>query len=208
MNNGSIEQAGVHIVMKKVVVSHQVFAKCIDQLLFRENSSRGSRDMAYEQMLTPAARLRAVEIELEKDRTRTKQSKVNSSWLKAENNKVSANINIDDNNDPQPDATLPFHYSVDQQPQDVPSSERDSEGHLLPSNSHGGSKDGGDGGKRGANEMGASYSCRPSTNYFSDRGHGVPLEDDRRSRRSSDEEPRKPTQTYRRLRKDNEPVQP
>ncbi|KAJ8422506.1 hypothetical protein Cgig2_030841 [Carnegiea gigantea] len=54
----------------------------------RETSSRGSRDMAYEQMSTPAARLRAVEVEFEKDRTRTKQSKVNSSWLKAAKNKL------------------------------------------------------------------------------------------------------------------------
>ncbi|KAJ8452657.1 hypothetical protein Cgig2_004993 [Carnegiea gigantea] len=54
----------------------------------RETSSRGSRDMAYEQMSTPTDRLRTVEVELEKDRTRTKQSKVNSSWLKAAKNKM------------------------------------------------------------------------------------------------------------------------
>ncbi|KAJ8430506.1 hypothetical protein Cgig2_010836 [Carnegiea gigantea] len=54
----------------------------------RESSSRASRDMAYEQMSTPTARLRAVEVELEKDRTRTKQSKVNTSWLKAAKNKM------------------------------------------------------------------------------------------------------------------------
>ena len=54
----------------------------------RESSSRASRDMAYEQMSTPSARLRAVEVELEKDRTRTKQSKVNTSWLKAAKNKM------------------------------------------------------------------------------------------------------------------------
>ncbi|KAJ8426109.1 hypothetical protein Cgig2_031776 [Carnegiea gigantea] len=54
----------------------------------RESSSRASRDMAYEQMSTPASRLRAVEVELKKDRTRTKQSKVNTSWLKAAKNKM------------------------------------------------------------------------------------------------------------------------
>ncbi|KAJ8424028.1 hypothetical protein Cgig2_001731 [Carnegiea gigantea] len=54
----------------------------------RESSSRASRDMAYEQMSTPAARLRAVEVEFEKDRTRTKQSKVNTNWLKAAKNKM------------------------------------------------------------------------------------------------------------------------
>ncbi|KAJ8419811.1 hypothetical protein Cgig2_015755 [Carnegiea gigantea] len=54
----------------------------------QETSSRGSRDMACEQMSTPAARLRAVEVELEKDQTRTKQSKVNSSWLKVAKNKL------------------------------------------------------------------------------------------------------------------------
>ncbi|KAJ8424740.1 hypothetical protein Cgig2_027773 [Carnegiea gigantea] len=54
----------------------------------RESSSRASRDMVYEQMSTLAARLRAVEVELEKDRTRTKQSKVNTSWVKAAKNKM------------------------------------------------------------------------------------------------------------------------
>ncbi|KAJ8434587.1 hypothetical protein Cgig2_014538 [Carnegiea gigantea] len=56
--------------------------------IVRENSSRASRDMAYEQMSTPAARLRAVEVKLEKDRTRTKQSKVNTNWLKAAKNNM------------------------------------------------------------------------------------------------------------------------
>jgi len=44
--------------------------------------------MAYEQISTPAARLRAIEVELEKDSTMTKQSEVNSSWLKAAKNKL------------------------------------------------------------------------------------------------------------------------
>jgi len=44
--------------------------------------------MTYEQISTPTARLRAVEVELKKDRTRTKQSKVKSSWLKAAKNKM------------------------------------------------------------------------------------------------------------------------
>ena len=56
--------------------------------------------------------------------------------------------------------------------------------------------------------MGASYSSRQPTDYFIDRGRGVPVEDDRRSRRSPDEQPRKPTQTYFRARKAKEPVQP
>ena len=47
--------------------------------------------MAYEQMSTPTVRLRVVDVELEKDQTRTKQSKVNSSWLKeAKNKKIKA----------------------------------------------------------------------------------------------------------------------
>jgi len=58
------------------------------------------------------------------------------------------------------------------------------------------------------NEMGASYSSRQSTDYFTDRGHGVTVEDDRRSRCSPNEQPREPTQTYRRVRKGKEPVQP
>ncbi|KAJ8423808.1 hypothetical protein Cgig2_006342 [Carnegiea gigantea] len=218
----------------------------------RETSSRGLRDMAYEQMSTPAARLRAVEMELEKDRTRTKQAKVNSSWLKAAKNKlikafgswvidtnvpftvvdsvytnplletirevgpdlnldeneVNAAIDIEDDDDPQPDTTASFHYSVDQQPRDMQGSDCESEGHLSPSSSHGGSRGGGDGGNRGANEMGASYSCRQSTDYFTDHGHGVTVEDNRRSRRSSNEQPRELTKTYRRIRKGKEPVQP
>ncbi|KAJ8430037.1 LOW QUALITY PROTEIN: hypothetical protein Cgig2_016822 [Carnegiea gigantea] len=40
------------------------------------------------QSLEFAARLRVVKLELEKDQTRTKQSKVNSSWLKAAKNKM------------------------------------------------------------------------------------------------------------------------
>ncbi|KAJ8434642.1 LOW QUALITY PROTEIN: hypothetical protein Cgig2_032920 [Carnegiea gigantea] len=242
----------------------------------RETSSRGSRDMAYEQMSTPAVRFRAIEVELEKDRIRTKQSKVNSSWLKAAKNKlikafgswvIDTNVpftvvdyvytnplletiryffnpqhmyrqsqdledrevrtgvqnvimrlepDVDkqikamrqDNDDPQPDATAPFRYSVDQQPQNMQGSDYESKGHLSPSSSHGGSGGGGDGGNGGANEMGASYSSRQSTDYFTDRGRGVPVEDDRRSRRSPDEQPREPTQTYRRIRKGKEPVQP
>ncbi|KAJ8450680.1 hypothetical protein Cgig2_021152 [Carnegiea gigantea] len=124
--------------------------------------------MAYEQILTPAARLRAVVVELEKDRTRTKQSKVNSryffnpqymyrqsqdwedrevrtgvqnvimrlesdvdkqikeqpvfegddlNWLNFDENEVNDAIDIEDDDDPQPDAIAPFCYSVDQQSQ-------------------------------------------------------------------------------------------
>ncbi|KAJ8432219.1 hypothetical protein Cgig2_003365 [Carnegiea gigantea] len=131
----------------------------------RETSSRGSREMAYEQMSTPAARLRAVEVELEKDRTRTKQSK---------------------------DISLIPNTCIDKVK--IGKTER--------------SGGGGDGGNGGANEMGASYSSRQSTDYFTDRGRGVPVEDDRRSRRSPDEQPREPTHTYRRVRKGKEPVQP
>ncbi|KAJ8432508.1 hypothetical protein Cgig2_001101 [Carnegiea gigantea] len=82
------------------------------------------------------------------------------------------------------------------------------QGHLSPSSSHGGRRDGGDGGNGGANEMGASYSSRQSTDYFTNRGRGVTVEDDRGSRRSPDKQPREPTQTYRRVRKGKEPVQP
>ncbi|KAJ8425642.1 hypothetical protein Cgig2_008692 [Carnegiea gigantea] len=86
-------------------------------------------------------------------------------------------------------------------------SDCESEGHLSPSSNHSGSGSGGGGGgggdgeNGGANEMGASYSSRPSTDYFTDRGRGVTLDDDRRRRRSPNEQPREPTQTYRRLRK-------
>ncbi|KAJ8421444.1 hypothetical protein Cgig2_012090 [Carnegiea gigantea] len=97
---------------------------------------------------------------------------------------------------------------VDQQPQDMQGSDCESEGHLSPSSSHGGSGGGGDGGNGDANEIGASYSSRPSTDYFTDRDRGVTVEDNRRSRRSPDEQPREPTQTYRRVRKGKELVQP
>ncbi|KAJ8435436.1 hypothetical protein Cgig2_012557 [Carnegiea gigantea] len=81
------------------------------------------------------------------------------------------------------------------------SSDCESEEHLSPSSSHGESGGGGDGGNGGANEIGASYYFRSSTDYFTDRGRGVTVEDDRRSRRSPDEQPREPTQTYHRVRK-------
>ena len=129
-------------------------------------------------------------------------------WLNLDENEVNAAIDIENYDDPQPDAAAPFRYSVDQQPQDMQGSDYESEGHLSPSSSHGGSGGGGDGGNGGANEMGASYSSRQSTDYFTDRGRGVPVEDDRSSRRSPDEQPREPTQTYRRVRKGKEPVQP
>ncbi|KAJ8419836.1 hypothetical protein Cgig2_029902 [Carnegiea gigantea] len=91
--------------------------------------------------------------------------------------------------------------AVDQQPQDMQGRDCKSEGHWSPSSSHGGSGGGGDGGNGGANEMGASYSSRLSTDYFTHRGRGVTVEDDRRSRRSPDEQPREPIKTYRRVRK-------
>ena len=123
-------------------------------------------------------------------------------WLNLDENEVNAALDIEDDDDPQPDASVPFRYSVDQPPQHMQSSDRDSEENLSPSSSHGGSGGGGDGGNGGANEMGASYSSRRSTDYFSDRDRdrrcGVPLEDDRRSRRSPNEQPSEPTQTYRR----------
>ncbi|KAJ8424073.1 hypothetical protein Cgig2_020698 [Carnegiea gigantea] len=128
--------------------------------------------------------------------------------LNLDENKVNAAINIIEDDDPQPDAPAPFRYSVDQQPQDMQGSDYESEGHFLPSSSHGGSGGGGDGGNGGANKMGAAYSFRQSTDYFTDRGRGVPVEDDRRRRRSPDKQPREPTQTYRRVRKGKELVQP
>ncbi|KAJ8436366.1 LOW QUALITY PROTEIN: hypothetical protein Cgig2_017162 [Carnegiea gigantea] len=70
------------------------------------------------------------------------------------------------------------------------------------------SRGGGDGGNGGANEMGASYSSIPSIDYFIDRDRAVTVEDDRRSRRSPDEQPGELTQTYHRVRKGKEPVQP
>ncbi|KAJ8421850.1 hypothetical protein Cgig2_014900 [Carnegiea gigantea] len=113
-------------------------------------------------------------------------------YLNLGENEVNVAIDIKDDDDPQPDAIPPFQYSVDQQPQDIQSSERESEGHLSPSSSHGGSGGGGDGGNGGANEM----------------SRGVPLEDDRRSWHSLDEQPREWTQTYRRLKRGKELVQP
>ncbi|KAJ8427767.1 hypothetical protein Cgig2_010616 [Carnegiea gigantea] len=155
----------------------------------QETSSRGSRDMAYEQISTPTARLRAVEIFLNKDRMDSFGSFIAQRAITSL-------------------MAAPFCYSADQQPQDMQGSDCESEGHLSPLSSHGGSTGRGDGGNEGANEMDASYSSRPSTDYFTDHGRGVTVEDDRRSRRSPDEQPREPTQTYHRIRKGKEPVQP
>ncbi|KAJ8431166.1 hypothetical protein Cgig2_019842 [Carnegiea gigantea] len=165
-------------------------------------------------MSTPTARLRAIEVELEKDRTRMKQSKVNSSWLKATKNKMIkafGNTNV-------PFTMVDSVYTnplletireaSPEQPQDIQGSDFESEGHLSPSSSHGGSGGGGNGGNRGVNEMGASYSSRPPTDYFTDRGRGVIVEDDGRSRSSPDEQPRESSQTYHRIRKGKEPIQP
>jgi len=64
----------------------------LEQHRFDEQQIHRTINSTYEQMSTPAARfaarLRVVELELEKDQTRTKQSKVNSSWLKAAKNKM------------------------------------------------------------------------------------------------------------------------
>ncbi|KAJ8421503.1 hypothetical protein Cgig2_013181 [Carnegiea gigantea] len=189
----------------------------------RESSSRASRDMAYEQMSTPAARLRAVEVELEKDRTRTKQSKVNTSWLKAGKNKMIKAFGswVIDTNVPftvvDSTYTNPLLETIHEVGPDVflykdrmdtfgTSIAQRAIASLMPC--------GGDRGNGGANEMGASYSSRRSTDYFSDRdrdrdrGRGVPLKDDRSSRRSPNEQPSEPTQTYRRIRKGKEPAQP
>ena len=54
----------------------------------RENSSRGFRNTTYEQLSSPVDKLRAVEVELEKDQTKTKQSKITSSWFKKAKNKM------------------------------------------------------------------------------------------------------------------------
>ncbi|KAJ8425641.1 hypothetical protein Cgig2_008691 [Carnegiea gigantea] len=67
--------------------------------------------------------------------------------------------------------------------------------------------------KESYNRMQAHHPVHPvnglqSTDYFTDPGRGVTVEDDRRSRRSPKEQPREPTQTYRRIRKGKEPVQP
>ena len=127
--------------------------------------------------------------------------------MSLDENEVNVAINIEDDDDPQPDAIALFCYSVDQQPQDMQGSDCESEGHLSPSSSDGGSGGGGDGGNGCANKIGASYSSRQSTDYFTDRSCGVTVEDDRSSRHSPDEQPREPTQTYRRVRKGKEPVQ-
>ncbi|KAJ8429403.1 LOW QUALITY PROTEIN: hypothetical protein Cgig2_025590 [Carnegiea gigantea] len=77
---------------------------------------------------------------------------------------------------------------------------------LSASSSHDESGGRGEGGNRGTNEIGASHSCRPPTDYFSNCGRSATIEDDRRSRRSLDEQPREPTQIYRHLRKES--IQP
>ncbi|KAJ8436088.1 LOW QUALITY PROTEIN: hypothetical protein Cgig2_011910 [Carnegiea gigantea] len=60
---------------------------------------RGKGVIAFTPLSTPAERLKAVEIDLEKDRTRTKQSKVNASWMKTAKKliKIFGNWVIDNN---------------------------------------------------------------------------------------------------------------
>ncbi|KAJ8439046.1 LOW QUALITY PROTEIN: hypothetical protein Cgig2_014466 [Carnegiea gigantea] len=53
-----------------------------------EGGSKGKRVMTFTPLSTHAKRLKAVEIDLEKDRTRTKQSKVNASWMKTTKKKL------------------------------------------------------------------------------------------------------------------------
>ncbi|KAJ8431783.1 LOW QUALITY PROTEIN: hypothetical protein Cgig2_026660 [Carnegiea gigantea] len=159
----------------------------------RESSSRGSRDMAYEQMSTPAARLRAIEVELEKDRTRTKQLKVNTSWLKAAKNKMIKAFGswVIDTNVPftvvDSIYTNPLLETIREVGPDVkaPSSyELSDDISLIPNTCF-------DKVKIGKTRRSELESKMRSTDYFSDRdrdcGRGVPLEDDRRSRRSPNE---------------------
>ena len=49
-----------------------------------EGGSRGKWVMAFTPLSTPAERLKAVGIDLEKDVTRTKQLKVKASWMKSQ----------------------------------------------------------------------------------------------------------------------------
>ncbi|KAJ8435154.1 hypothetical protein Cgig2_018982 [Carnegiea gigantea] len=194
-------------------------------------------------MSNPTVRLRAIEMELEKDQIRTEQSKVNSSWLKATTNKmvkafgslviainkpltvvdyaytnplfetmheigldvralssyqlsdvylpqaVYDTVDINDDDDPQPDMTpdFPAVLTNSQKTYTIVSA-------IRRDTIHDGSGGGGNGGNGGVNEMGASYSSRPSTDYFNDHGRGATLEDDKRSQRSLDEQPRELTQ--------------
>jgi len=125
-------------------------------------------------------------------------------------NEINAVITGQDDANQLPDATPPFRYSTDQQPEDIHGSDSESEGHLSPSTSHDGSGDGsperdkgsGGGGSGGAHDIGSSYTSRRSSEDFDDR----PLcdatgEDDIRSRRSPREQSAEPRQTYRHLRK-------
>ncbi|KAJ8446897.1 LOW QUALITY PROTEIN: hypothetical protein Cgig2_013198 [Carnegiea gigantea] len=77
MTNRCLEQVGVVFTMKEEAIK----AQCIDLL-------QGKGVMAFTPLSTSAERLKVVEIDLEKDRTRTKRSKVNVSWMKSVKKKL------------------------------------------------------------------------------------------------------------------------
>ncbi|KAJ8425595.1 hypothetical protein Cgig2_027153 [Carnegiea gigantea] len=61
--------------------------QCVDLLQCGKEVQR-KRVMAFTPLSAPTERLKAVEIDLEKDRTRTKQSKVNAKWMKTAKKKL------------------------------------------------------------------------------------------------------------------------
>ncbi|KAJ8433586.1 hypothetical protein Cgig2_012599 [Carnegiea gigantea] len=150
----------------------------------------GKGVMAFTPLSTPAERLKAVEIDLEKGRTRTKQSKVNTSWMKTAKKKLIKVFGswVIDNNQPftvvDSIYTNPLLDTIREVGRDVRAlsshelaeiylteAYQQSEGthnsgfggDLSPPSTADGSGDGGNGGNRGANNIGTSQSSRPSS---------------------------------------------
>ncbi|KAJ8422706.1 hypothetical protein Cgig2_002690 [Carnegiea gigantea] len=196
MTNGSTEQVRVHIMMKEAVVGHQVSVKCIDKLLFEKLAQDDKGIWHMNKCQPPAARLRAVEVEFEKNQTRTKQSKVNSIWLKAAKNKMIKAFGSWVINTNMPFTVVDSVHTNPLIETILTVSRRDIwrlrtvmvEAEMEEM-------------EETEVQMRWVLPILLDHQQITNRGRGVTLEDDRRSRRSLDEQPRELTQTYGRIRK-------
>ncbi|KAJ8426570.1 hypothetical protein Cgig2_021334 [Carnegiea gigantea] len=149
-------------------------------------------------------RLRAVEVELEKNRTRMKQSKVNSSRLKAAKNKMIKAFGswVIDTNVPFTVVDSIYTNMLHETIREV-SPDRDT--FRLRAVTVGAEVEEVE---ETEVQMGWVLPIPLDHQQIIDRGRGVTVKDDRRSRRSPDEQPRESTQTYHCVRKAKEPIQP
>ncbi|KAJ8422636.1 hypothetical protein Cgig2_028507 [Carnegiea gigantea] len=163
-----------------------------------QEGGSGKRVMAFTPLSTPAERLKAVEIDIEKGRTRTKQSKVNTRYY------FNPEYMYREHQQAPNDAKIrararsrhfwnTFSSKADQQSQCTDNS--GSGGDLSPPSTADGSGDRGNGGNRRANDIGTSQSSRPSSRDVN------PIMSDHNSKRGEEYEKETIAHTYRRLRK-------